>query len=73
MDIFSATNQINEAEVRRQGIGFIDGTIPGYVLLLGSDSQIAGLVHGLTARQMGVFVAEASAIDVLDQAGISRG
>jgi acetyl-CoA synthase len=71
MDIFSVANQTDETKVRRQGIGFIDGTISGYVLLLGNDEkQLPGLVQSLTERQMVVF-AEEAVINGLQKAGLA--
>ena len=74
MDPFSAAQRVDDAQARRQGIGFVDGTSPGYVALLGDDAARApGLVTSLAERQMVVFVAEDALVEPLRQAGIPLG
>lgn len=68
---FRADAGVDDAEVRRRGIGFIDGTVPGYALLIGDDVEsLPGLVESLTQRGIVVFVQDAQ-LDVLRSAGIS--
>jgi hypothetical protein len=65
-DIFAAATAAGDAEVRRQGIGFIDGSIPGYALLLGDDAAAAPvLVEELTGKSIAVFVASDALVDAL--------
>ncbi len=73
-DVVSAAASADDAEARRQGIGFIDGTIPGYALLMGDDaSQAPALIESLTRRQVVVFIVEDSLLDGLRDAGVSLG
>ncbi|MEA3396684.1 MAG: CO dehydrogenase/CO-methylating acetyl-CoA synthase complex subunit beta, partial [Chloroflexota bacterium] len=70
IDIFNAAASSDDAEVRRQGIGFIDGSIPGYALLLGADAGTAApLIESLTRRKILVFVADGDARVALREAG----
>ena len=69
-NVLSAAASADDAEVRRQGIGFIDGSIPGYALLLGDDvAQAQELVPLLRERQIAAFAAEAALRDGLQAAG----
>ncbi|RLC76731.1 MAG: hypothetical protein DRJ03_28055, partial [Chloroflexi bacterium] len=73
-DILSAAASANDAEVRRRGIGLIDGTIPGYVLLLGDDEANAPvLIESLTRKNIVVFVAADALAESLREAGVSLG
>ncbi|OQY17726.1 MAG: hypothetical protein B6I35_14210 [Anaerolineaceae bacterium 4572_32.2] len=73
-DILSAAASANDAEVRRRGIGLIDGTIPGYVLLLGDDEANAPvLIESLTRKNIVVFVADDTLAESLRDAGVSLG
>jgi len=73
-DILSAAASVDDVEVRRQGIGFIDGTIPGYVLLVGDDAaNVPALVESLTPRNIAVFVAGDALTESLLEAGVSLG
>ncbi|MEA3340120.1 MAG: CO dehydrogenase/CO-methylating acetyl-CoA synthase complex subunit beta [Chloroflexota bacterium] len=73
-DILSAAAAADDAEVRRQGIGFIDGSIPGYALLLGDDAaQARSLTESLTERRIVVFVTEDELVAALREAGVSLG
>jgi hypothetical protein len=58
IDILSAAAMSNDAMVRKKGIGFIDGSISGFALLLGDDvaqiSEIAtSLSCGMRVCQLG--------------------
>ncbi len=65
---------IEDADVRRQGMRFIDGTVSGYALLLGDDGADApALVEALTRRNVAVFVAGDALIGSLRAAGQSLG
>lgn len=73
-DIFSAAVAADDASVRRQGIGFIDGAVPGYALLLGDDAtQAQALVQALTGRRIVVFVTEDALAAALREAGVPLG
>ena len=70
IDIFSAAALADDADVRRQGIGFIDGSISGYALLMGDDaSQTPAIIESLTQRKVVVFVTEDVLIAALREAG----
>jgi acetyl-CoA synthase len=72
--IFAAAASTDAAEVRRQGIGFIDGSLPGYALLMGDDTaQAAQSIHHLREKQIVVFVVEDALRDALRDAGIPLG
>ncbi|HEY83543.1 MAG TPA: CO dehydrogenase/CO-methylating acetyl-CoA synthase complex subunit beta [Chloroflexi bacterium] len=73
-DILSAAVAVDDAEVRRQGIGFVDGTIPGYVLLMGDKAANApALIESLTERRIVVFVTEDELVAALRETGVSLG
>ncbi|RLC90529.1 MAG: CO dehydrogenase/CO-methylating acetyl-CoA synthase complex subunit beta [Chloroflexi bacterium] len=73
-DVLSAAATADDAQVRRQGIGFIDGSIPGYALLLGGDAaQAPPLVGSLTGQQIAVFVTEDALVTALREAGVPLG
>jgi len=70
----STTPPIADAEVRRQGIGFIDGTVPGYALLMGDDVAAApALVAALARHHILVFVTNDALTAALRAAGQSLG
>jgi len=74
IDIFSAAASSDDAEVRRQGIGFIDGSISGYALLMGDDAAAApAIIESLAQRQVVVFITEDMLIASLQEAGQSLG
>jgi len=54
-DIFTGIDFIDDAEIRRRGIGFIDGSIPGYALLIGKTADPV-LLEDLTRRRILTFV-----------------
>ncbi len=73
-DILSAADSVDDAEVRRQGIGFIDSSIPGYALLLGDDAANApAVVESLTRKNIVVFVTADALAESLREAGVSLG
>ncbi len=58
-DIFSAADSADSAKARKQGLAFIDGSISGYALLLGSDTKkTLPVLESLTQRRIVVFVVE---------------
>ncbi|MEA1979284.1 MAG: hypothetical protein U9N80_15450 [Chloroflexota bacterium] len=74
IDIFSAAAMSDDAMVREKGIGFIDGSISGYALLLGDDAaQVFEIVASLTKKQIVVFIIEDATQDALRDAGVSMG
>ncbi|MCK4783612.1 MAG: hypothetical protein KAV87_07675, partial [Desulfobacteraceae bacterium] len=74
IDIFSAAAMSDDAMVRKKGIGFIDGSISGFALLLGDDAaQISEIATSLTKKQLVVFIIEDAAQDALRNAGVSAG
>jgi acetyl-CoA synthase len=74
IDILSAAAMSDEAMVRKKGIGFIDGSISGFALLLGDDAaQISEIATSLTKKQLVVFVIEDAALGALRDAGVSAG
>jgi len=73
-DIFTAAAASDGVEVRRRGIGFIDGSIPGYALLMGNDSSVvAPLLKGLTQRKILVFIVDEALAADLERTGQSLG
>ncbi|MEA2008172.1 MAG: CO dehydrogenase/CO-methylating acetyl-CoA synthase complex subunit beta [Chloroflexota bacterium] len=71
-DIFSAANAADSAKARQQGLAFIDGSIPGYALLMGNDSaQALKILEALTKRQIMVFVVEEKLQNALQDAGLA--
>lgn len=74
IDIFSAANSADSAKARHQGLAFIDGSIPGYVLLVGSETaQALPILESLTQRKIVVFVIEDTLQNTLREAGVSPG
>jgi acetyl-CoA synthase len=74
IDIFSAADSADSAKARQQGLAFIDGSIPGYALLVGSDTtQALPILESLTQRQIVVFVIEDALQKTLQEAGVSLG
>lgn len=72
IDIFSAADSADSAKARQQGLAFIDGSIPGYALLIGSEpTQALPILESLTQRQIVVFVIEDALQNTLREAGIS--
>ena len=70
IDIFSAAALSDDAEVRRQGIGFIDGSISGYALLMGDDAAaVPVIIESLAQRQVVVFITEDMLVAALREAG----
>ncbi len=70
IDIFSAAASTDDAEVRHQGIGFLDGSISGYALLMGDDAAAApAIVESLARRQVVVFITEDMLIAALREDG----
>lgn len=73
-EIFSAAALTDEAEARRRGIGFIDGSIPGYALLMGEDTAAAtAVLTDLRQRKILTFVTDASLRAELQASGQSLG
>jgi hypothetical protein len=73
IDIFSAAALADDAEVRRQGIGFIDGSISGYALLMGDDdAAVSAIIESLIQRKVVVFITEDVLIAALREAGPTR-
>jgi acetyl-CoA synthase len=74
IDIFSAADSVDSAKARQQGLAFIDGSIPGYALLIGSDvAQALPILESLTQRQIVVFVTEDALQNTLQETGVSLG
>ena len=72
--IFAAADAVDEGQVRRQGIGLIDGSVPGYALLLGDDGAVAeDVVRALAQRQILTFVTEEPLVEALRAAGVALG
>ncbi len=72
--IFTAASSTDEAEVRQQGIGFIDGSLAGYVLLMGDDTTgVTQLLPQLREKQIVVFVVEDVLRESLQAVGIPLG
>jgi len=73
-DIFSAADSADSAKARKQGLAFIDGSIPGYALLLGSDTKKAlPVLESLTQRRIVVFVVEEALQNSLRENDLSLG
>ncbi len=74
IDIFSAAALADDADVRHQGIGFIDGSTSGYTLLMGDDAVAAStIIESLTQRKVVVFVTEDILTAALREAGLPLG
>ena len=74
IDIFSAAALADDADVRHQGIGFIDGSISGYALLMGDDAAAApAIIESLTQRKVVAFITEDVLIAALREAGLPLG
>nr|MBN1228472.1 hypothetical protein [Anaerolineae bacterium] len=72
--IFSAAALTDDSRVQQQGIGFIDGAISGYTLLMGDDAtRVPVLLNSLIEKQLVVFVADELLLDAIRDAGISPG
>ena len=70
IDIFSAAASADDAEVRHQGIGFLDSSISGYALLMGDDAAAApAIIESLAQRQVVVFITEDMLFAALQEAG----
>ncbi len=73
-DIFFAAESADSAKARKQGLAFIDGSISGYVLLMGSDTTKAlPIIESLTQRQIVVFVVEEALQNSLQENDLSLG
>ncbi len=73
-ELFSAAALVDDAEARRRGIGFIDGSIPGYALLIGDDVvAVAALLTDLSQRKIVAFVTDESLRAELQSSGRSLG
>jgi acetyl-CoA synthase len=59
IDIIAAADSMDKTEVRRRGIGFIDGSYAGYVILIGNDIK-AEMLKDLTSRKIIVFITSES-------------
>jgi len=59
IDIFAAADAMDKTEVRRRGIGFIDGSYTGYVILSGDEIE-AEMLKDLTSRKIIVFITSES-------------
>jgi acetyl-CoA synthase len=71
-DIFTAADSADSAKARQQGLAFIDGSIPGYALLIGSEpTQALPILKSLTQRKIVVFVIEDTLQNTLGEAGVS--
>lgn len=58
-ELFSAAAQTDDAESRRWGIGFVDGSIPGYALIIGNHTEeTKTLLADLKQRRIFAFVAD---------------
>jgi len=69
-EIISASASFDEALIRKQGIGFMVGSVPGYALFLGGKpSQVSSLLAEITHRKILVFVCDQSLSYALEQAG----
>jgi len=59
IDFFTAAASANDTEVRQRGISFVDGSIPGYALLMGNDvATVKPILEELTKRKILVFIVE---------------
>jgi len=73
-DILSAAESVDSAKARQKGLAFIDGSVPGYALLLGSDTTKAlPILESLTQRQIVVFVVEEQLQTNIKESGVSLG
>jgi len=74
IDFASAAESADNAKARQKGLAFIDGSIPGYALLMGSNvKEVMQVIEALTRRQIVVFVVEAALQNSLQEEGISLG
>jgi acetyl-CoA synthase len=72
--IFTASTLTDSVEVRQKGIGFIDGSLPGYALLMGDDTaQVTEVLKTLREKQLVVFVVEDVLRDALQKADVLLG
>jgi CO dehydrogenase/acetyl-CoA synthase alpha subunit len=59
--ILSAATSVDDTLVRRQGMGLIDGSIPGYILLMGDDiARTHQLLDSIKDTNILVFVDDAA-------------
>ena len=73
-EIFSAADSADSAKARKQGLAFIDGSIPGYVLLIGSDiTKALPVIESLSQRQIVVFIVDEALQNSLLEKDISLG
>jgi len=73
-DIFSAADSADSAKARKQGLAFIDGSISGYALLMGSDTTKAlPILESLSQRQIVVFVVDEMLQNSLQENNLSLG
>jgi len=74
IEIFAAAALVDESVVRQQGIGFIDGSNPGYALLLGDNTvHISAIVDSLREKRIVVFVVENTLHSSLRDMDVSTG
>ncbi|MEN8241295.1 MAG: hypothetical protein ABFS17_05200 [Chloroflexota bacterium] len=72
IDIIAAAALIDKAEIRRWGIGLIDGSINGYVFLIGDDVETT-ILEDLAYRNMLVFITSESLRSRLQGEGFTLG
>lgn len=71
IDIFTAADLADSGKARQQGLAFIDGSIPGYALLIGNDiEKTLPVLEGLVQRQIAVFVIEEELQNALQEGGM---
>ncbi|MEA3351584.1 MAG: hypothetical protein U9Q82_13270, partial [Chloroflexota bacterium] len=72
--ILAASDSADAAKARQEGLGFIDGSIPGYALLMGDDTaQASKVIETLSQRQIVVFVVEDELQNALRDEGLELG
>ncbi|MBE9525301.1 MAG: hypothetical protein IMY76_09385 [Chloroflexi bacterium] len=70
IDIFAAAASLEDTKVSSKGIGFIDGSIPGYALLIGDDpSAAASLLEDLLRQKFLVFIVDHTLSNALTAIG----
>ena len=70
-DIFTAAASSDDAIARRRGISFIDGSLSGYILLMGDDVEAAAsLLADISRRGILVFIVDEAlrvGLEMVDQ------
>lgn len=74
VDFISAAASADAEKARQKGLAFIDGSIPGYALLLGGNAEdVKPVIEELVRHRIVVFILEEALQDSLQEKGLTLG